>query len=172
MNRRREERKGFLTPLGALGGAEAVSPAPPALERRKQASGTAMLTPARLCGCFCLGSMPDVQWVWPRAQGSRGSAFCCHQRRRVYPSCEQGGGCQLQEGLWPTVGPCPLLQVMYFSSLFPYVVLACFLVRGLLLRGAVDGILHMFTPKVRASGSPGTRTALLGLVCFTQFNAA
>ncbi|MBV94721.1 Sodium-dependent neutral amino acid transporter SLC6A17, partial [Eschrichtius robustus] len=39
-------------------------------------------------------------------------------------------------------------KVMYFSSLFPYVVLACFLVRGLLLRGAVDGILHMFTPKV------------------------
>ncbi|ELW65358.1 Sodium-dependent neutral amino acid transporter SLC6A17 [Tupaia chinensis] len=38
-------------------------------------------------------------------------------------------------------------KVMYFSSLFPYVVLACFLVRGLLLRGAVDGILHMFTPK-------------------------
>lgn len=37
---------------------------------------------------------------------------------------------------------------MYFSSLFPYVVLACFLVRGLLLRGAVDGIVHMFTPKV------------------------
>lgn len=41
---------------------------------------------------------------------------------------------------------------MYFSSLFPYVVLACFLVRGLLLRGAVDGILHMFTPKVRVWG--------------------
>ncbi|XP_031313637.1 sodium-dependent neutral amino acid transporter SLC6A17 isoform X2 [Camelus dromedarius] len=38
-------------------------------------------------------------------------------------------------------------KVMYFSSLFPYVVLACFLVRGLLLRGAIDGILHMFTPK-------------------------
>ncbi|EGW10894.1 Orphan sodium- and chloride-dependent neurotransmitter transporter NTT4 [Cricetulus griseus] len=43
-------------------------------------------------------------------------------------------------------------KVMYFSSLFPYVVLACFLVRGLLLRGAVDGILHMFTPKVRLCG--------------------
>ncbi|KFV64960.1 Sodium-dependent neutral amino acid transporter SLC6A17, partial [Dryobates pubescens] len=39
-------------------------------------------------------------------------------------------------------------KVMYFSSLFPYVVLVCFLVRGLLLRGAVDGILHMFTPKL------------------------
>lgn len=42
-----------------------------------------------------------------------------------------------------------LIQVMYFSSLFPYVVLFCFLVRGLMLRGAVDGIAHMFTPKVR-----------------------
>lgn len=42
-----------------------------------------------------------------------------------------------------------LTQVMYFSSLFPYVVLFCFLVRGLMLRGAVDGIAHMFTPKVK-----------------------
>ncbi|XP_030917617.1 sodium-dependent neutral amino acid transporter SLC6A17 [Geospiza fortis] len=39
-------------------------------------------------------------------------------------------------------------KVMYFSSLFPYLVLVCFLVRGLLLRGAVDGIMHMFTPKL------------------------
>lgn len=38
---------------------------------------------------------------------------------------------------------------MYFSSLFPYVVLFCFLVRGLLMKGAIDGIAHMFTPKVR-----------------------
>lgn len=41
-------------------------------------------------------------------------------------------------------------QVMYFSSLFPYVVLFCFLVRGMFLKGAVDGIAHMFTPKVRS----------------------
>ncbi|XP_075882551.1 sodium-dependent neutral amino acid transporter SLC6A17-like [Nelusetta ayraudi] len=39
-------------------------------------------------------------------------------------------------------------KVMYFSSLFPYVVLFCFLVRGLLLKGAVDGIAYMFTPKL------------------------
>lgn len=38
---------------------------------------------------------------------------------------------------------------MYFSSLFPYAVLFCFLVRGLMLKGSVDGIAHMFTPKVR-----------------------
>ncbi|XP_049895753.1 sodium-dependent neutral amino acid transporter B(0)AT2-like [Epinephelus moara] len=37
---------------------------------------------------------------------------------------------------------------MYFSSLFPYVVLICFLVRALLLKGSVDGIRHMFTPKL------------------------
>lgn len=38
---------------------------------------------------------------------------------------------------------------MYFSSLFPYIVLICFLVRALLLKGSWDGIRHMFTPKVR-----------------------
>uniref|UniRef100_H3ADK3 Solute carrier family 6 member 16 n=2 Tax=Latimeria chalumnae TaxID=7897 RepID=H3ADK3_LATCH len=39
-------------------------------------------------------------------------------------------------------------KVMYFSSLFPYVVLFCFLIRGLLLEGATDGIRFMFTPKL------------------------
>ncbi|XP_072348619.1 sodium-dependent neutral amino acid transporter B(0)AT2-like isoform X2 [Scyliorhinus torazame] len=39
-------------------------------------------------------------------------------------------------------------KVMYFSSIFPYVVLFCFLVRGLLLEGALDGIRYMFTPKL------------------------
>lgn len=42
---------------------------------------------------------------------------------------------------------------MYFSSLFPYVVLICFLVRALLLEGSFDGIRHMFTPKVRQRAS-------------------
>lgn len=46
-----------------------------------------------------------------------------------------------------------ILQVMYFSSLFPYVVLFCFLIRGLMLKGSVDGIYHMFTPKVRSKGT-------------------
>lgn len=75
-------------------------------------------------------------------------------------------------GALPHGGSLFSLQVMYFSSLFPYVVLACFLVRGLLLRGAIDGILHMFTPKVRVWGSCswGTPTAPLSLVCFVQFN--
>ncbi|XP_072889543.1 sodium-dependent neutral amino acid transporter B(0)AT2-like [Hemitrygon akajei] len=39
-------------------------------------------------------------------------------------------------------------KVMYFSSLFPYLVLFCFLVRSLLLEGSADGIRYMFTPKI------------------------
>uniref|UniRef100_A0A8C4WXK2 Transporter n=1 Tax=Eptatretus burgeri TaxID=7764 RepID=A0A8C4WXK2_EPTBU len=39
-------------------------------------------------------------------------------------------------------------KVMYFSSLFPYVVLFCFFVKGILLEGAVDGLQYMFTPKL------------------------
>uniref|UniRef100_A0A3B3DVV2 Transporter n=1 Tax=Oryzias melastigma TaxID=30732 RepID=A0A3B3DVV2_ORYME len=45
-------------------------------------------------------------------------------------------------------------KVMYFSSLFPYVVLFCFLVRGLLMKGAIDGIAHMFTPKLEKMLEP------------------
>ncbi|KAJ8393396.1 hypothetical protein AAFF_G00061180 [Aldrovandia affinis] len=45
-------------------------------------------------------------------------------------------------------------KVMYFSSLFPYVVLICFLVRALLLTGSIDGIRHMFTPSWRSCWSP------------------
>lgn len=41
-------------------------------------------------------------------------------------------------------------QVMYFSSIFPYVVLFCFLVRGFMLDGASEGITYMFYPKVSA----------------------
>ncbi|XP_077171028.1 LOW QUALITY PROTEIN: sodium-dependent neutral amino acid transporter B(0)AT2-like [Paroedura picta] len=43
-------------------------------------------------------------------------------------------------------------KVLYFSSLFPYVVLFCFLVRALLLDGAMDGISIMFTPKLSIWG--------------------
>ncbi|XP_070783475.1 sodium-dependent neutral amino acid transporter B(0)AT2-like [Enoplosus armatus] len=40
------------------------------------------------------------------------------------------------------------VKVMYFSSIFPYVVLFCFLIRGLLLDGALQGIGYMFYPKL------------------------
>ncbi|KAL2100874.1 hypothetical protein ACEWY4_002635 [Coilia grayii] len=44
-------------------------------------------------------------------------------------------------------------KVMYFSSVFPYVVLFIFLIRGLMLDGAVDGIKYMFYPKLEIWGS-------------------
>ncbi|XP_069845463.1 sodium-dependent neutral amino acid transporter B(0)AT2 [Dipodomys merriami] len=45
-------------------------------------------------------------------------------------------------------------KIMYFSSLFPYVVLICFLIRALLLNGSTDGIRHMFTPKLEIMLEP------------------
>ncbi|XP_072311667.1 sodium-dependent neutral amino acid transporter B(0)AT2-like [Eucyclogobius newberryi] len=45
------------------------------------------------------------------------------------------------------------VKVMYFSSIFPYVVLFCFLVRGLMLDGAMEGISHMFYPKLEIWGN-------------------
>ncbi|KAM3598472.1 uncharacterized protein V6R79_018390 [Siganus canaliculatus] len=44
-------------------------------------------------------------------------------------------------------------KVMYFSSVFPYVVLFIFLIRGLLLDGAVEGITYMFYPRLEIWGN-------------------
>ncbi|XP_058873534.1 sodium-dependent neutral amino acid transporter SLC6A17-like [Acipenser ruthenus] len=42
-----------------------------------------------------------------------------------------------------------LSEVMYFSSVFPYLVLLCFLIRGVMLEGAADGIKYMFYPRLQ-----------------------
>ncbi|TNM97270.1 hypothetical protein fugu_015426 [Takifugu bimaculatus] len=44
-------------------------------------------------------------------------------------------------------------KVMYFSSVFPYVVLFIFLIRGLMLDGAIEGIKYMFYPKLEIWGN-------------------
>ncbi|XP_074511853.1 sodium-dependent neutral amino acid transporter B(0)AT2 [Sebastes fasciatus] len=44
-------------------------------------------------------------------------------------------------------------KVMYFSSVFPYVVLFIFLIRGLMLDGAMEGIKYMFYPRLEIWGS-------------------
>ncbi|XP_077396671.1 sodium-dependent neutral amino acid transporter B(0)AT2-like isoform X2 [Festucalex cinctus] len=44
-------------------------------------------------------------------------------------------------------------KVMYFSSVFPYVVLFIFLIRGLTLDGAIEGITYMFYPRLEIWGN-------------------
>nr|XP_020453545.1 sodium-dependent neutral amino acid transporter B(0)AT2-like isoform X2 [Monopterus albus] len=44
-------------------------------------------------------------------------------------------------------------KVMYFSSVFPYVVLFIFLIRGLILDGAMEGITYMFYPRLEIWGN-------------------
>ncbi|XP_011879074.1 PREDICTED: sodium- and chloride-dependent transporter XTRP3 isoform X2 [Vollenhovia emeryi] len=39
-------------------------------------------------------------------------------------------------------------KVVYFTSMFPYLVLTIFFIRGITLRGAGAGLAHMYTPKV------------------------
>jgi solute carrier family 6 amino acid/orphan transporter-like 15/16/17/18/20 len=41
-------------------------------------------------------------------------------------------------------------KVVYFTALFPYVVMTIFFIRGITLPGASAGLAHMFYPKVRA----------------------
>lgn len=102
---------------------------------------------------------------WPQHQNDSVSAGGLdhrlprrHQRNRLLWEGSREDGCHDESKIWRTplvslswmhVVTFSLSQVMYFSSLFPYVVLFCFLVRGLMLKGSVDGIAHMFTPKVK-----------------------
>ncbi|XP_012221816.1 sodium- and chloride-dependent transporter XTRP3 isoform X1 [Linepithema humile] len=39
-------------------------------------------------------------------------------------------------------------KVVYFTSMFPYLVLTIFFIRGITLKGASAGLAHMYTPKV------------------------
>ena len=44
-------------------------------------------------------------------------------------------------------------KVVYFTALFPYVVLTIFFIRGVTLKGASAGLAHMFYPKVNMFSS-------------------
>uniref|UniRef100_A0A023F0H7 Transporter n=1 Tax=Triatoma infestans TaxID=30076 RepID=A0A023F0H7_TRIIF len=45
-------------------------------------------------------------------------------------------------------------KVVYFTSLFPYIVLTIFFIRGITLKGAGAGLMHMYTPKVEKLLNP------------------
>ncbi|GJQ76497.1 hypothetical protein Trydic_g2204 [Trypoxylus dichotomus] len=45
-------------------------------------------------------------------------------------------------------------KVVYFTSMFPYLVLTIFFIRGITLKGASDGLIHMYKPKIEKLGDP------------------
>lgn len=47
-----------------------------------------------------------------------------------------------------------VVQVVYFTSLFPYALLAVLLVRGLTLPGAMEGLRYYATPNLSKLGDP------------------
>ncbi|XP_042281231.1 sodium- and chloride-dependent transporter XTRP3-like isoform X2 [Thunnus maccoyii] len=47
-------------------------------------------------------------------------------------------------------------KVVYFTATFPYVVLFIYLIRGVTLHGAINGVKYMFTPKMEQLADPTT----------------
>uniref|UniRef100_A0A803T174 Transporter n=1 Tax=Anolis carolinensis TaxID=28377 RepID=A0A803T174_ANOCA len=47
-----------------------------------------------------------------------------------------------------------ILNAIYFTTTFPYILLTIFLIYGLTLPGAVDGLTYLFTPKLKVLSNP------------------
>ncbi|XP_078085290.1 solute carrier family 6 member 19a, tandem duplicate 1 [Mustelus asterias] len=74
-------------------------------------------------------------------------------------------------------------KAVYITSTLPYLVLTIFLIRGLTLKGSVDGIIFLFTPKVEELSNPTTwldagaqvfysfSLAFGGLISFSSYNS-
>uniref|UniRef100_A0A8C9JZM0 Solute carrier family 6 member 20 n=1 Tax=Panthera tigris altaica TaxID=74533 RepID=A0A8C9JZM0_PANTA len=84
--------------------------------------------------------------------------FWYRKTLNISPSIQDSGGVQWEQGLclllaWLVVYLCILRgtestgKVVYFTALLPYCVLIIYLVRGLTLHGATNGLAYMFTPK-------------------------
>jgi solute carrier family 6 (neurotransmitter transporter, amino acid/orphan) member 15/16/17/18/20 len=52
-------------------------------------------------------------------------------------------------------------KIVYVTAIFPYVVLIIFFFRGITLKGASDGIAHLFTPRWELLLDPVGMSALL-----------
>ncbi|XP_037937409.1 sodium-dependent neutral amino acid transporter B(0)AT3-like [Teleopsis dalmanni] len=75
-------------------------------------------------------------------------------------------------------------KIVYMTAIFPYVVLIIFFFRGITLKGAADGVAHLFTPRWETLQDPvvwleaGTQIffslglAFGGLIAFSSYNPA
>ncbi|KAM6160172.1 sodium- and chloride-dependent transporter XTRP3 [Erethizon dorsatum] len=93
--------------------------------------------------------------------------FWYRKTLNISPSIQESGAVQWELALclvlaWMTVYLCILRgtestgKVAYFTALMPYCVLIIYLVRGLTLHGATNGLMYMFTPKVEQLANPKT----------------
>ncbi|XP_069329616.1 sodium- and chloride-dependent transporter XTRP3 isoform X1 [Eulemur rufifrons] len=93
--------------------------------------------------------------------------FWYRKTLNISPSIQESGAVQWELALclilaWLMVYLCILRgtestgKVVYFTALLPYCVLIIYLGRGLTLRGATNGLIYMFTPKVEQLANPKT----------------
>ncbi|KAF0875150.1 S6A20 protein, partial [Crocuta crocuta] len=91
--------------------------------------------------------------------------FWYRKTLNIAPSIQDSGGVQWEQALclilaWLVVYLCILRgtestgKVVYFTALLPYCVLVIYLVRGLTLHGATNGLAYMFTPKLEQLANP------------------
>ncbi|EFB19164.1 hypothetical protein PANDA_000605, partial [Ailuropoda melanoleuca] len=91
--------------------------------------------------------------------------FWYRKTLNISPSIQDSGRVQWEPALclilaWLVVYLCILRgtettgKVVYFTALLPYCVLIVYLVRGLTLHGAINGLVYMFTPKLEQLANP------------------
>ncbi|KFR16170.1 Sodium- and chloride-dependent transporter XTRP3A, partial [Opisthocomus hoazin] len=91
--------------------------------------------------------------------------FWYRQTLNISPSLEASGSVQWEQALcltlaWLVVYLCILRgtestgKVVYVTASLPYCVLIVYLIRGLTLHGAVNGLVYMFTPKLEQLSNP------------------
>ncbi|XP_076725783.1 sodium- and chloride-dependent transporter XTRP3 isoform X1 [Callospermophilus lateralis] len=90
--------------------------------------------------------------------------FWYRKTLNISPSIQETGAVQWEPALclilaWLMVYLCILRgtestgKVVYFTALLPYCVLIIYLIRGLTLHGATNGLMYMFTPKGSSAGN-------------------
>ncbi|WAR13044.1 S6A17-like protein [Mya arenaria] len=106
-----------------------------------------------------LGNVTTQVEIEECVKGGATSYFWYHNALEISPGLDSPDGIKWKMLLclifaWTIVYACIWKgikssgKVVYFTATFPYIVLIIFFVRGITLRGAVDGLAHMYTPKL------------------------